>query len=50
MASISKECHKYRIVESLQCIGIIEDDSNFIDSLFEIQKPKLFNRWETLEN
>jgi hypothetical protein len=44
LASISKECHKYRIVERLQCIGIIKDDSDFIDSLFEFQKPKLFNR------
>jgi len=50
LASISKECHKYRIVESLQCIGIIKDDSDFLSSLFEFQKPKLFNRRETLEN
>ena len=44
LTSMNKECHKYRIVESLQCIGIIKDDSDFIDSLFEFQKPKLFNR------
>jgi len=44
LASISKEYHEYRIVESLQCIGIIKDDSDFIDSFLEFQKPKLFNR------